>query len=207
MARYQKSLVRKQEMLSHLYDLIIEEGFENVSMNKIARKMGVNPSLMVHYFDTKERMVAELVNYLFSTYSRHIIPDLSESATPQERLQDFLDVVFGINWNGVVNNQVFFTYYTLALRRPEISDHIRRALRNIYTTIHRELVKAGIDGVLPKQDWDRATQFVMMVMEGANLFQGIEMFPTTREQRQRFLSKMVYEALMHPAPYPEDPAP
>ncbi|MEZ4851774.1 MAG: TetR/AcrR family transcriptional regulator [Bacteroidia bacterium] len=53
MGRKSKAKIRRQEILSHFYEVIIEEGFEGASIGKIAKRMEVNPSLLIHYFSTK----------------------------------------------------------------------------------------------------------------------------------------------------------
>ena len=47
--------LRKREILEHFQQVLVEEGFEGASIGKIARRMGINPSLIIHYFSTKRR--------------------------------------------------------------------------------------------------------------------------------------------------------
>ncbi len=195
MGRQSKSELRKQEILSHLYDLIIDEGFENISIKKIAQRMEINPSLIMHYFETKEIMVAELVDYLFSTYSKHIIPDLSQSESPEERLNDFLEIIFTINWDGVINNKVFFTYVTLALRRLEITEPMRNAFGNLFKVVKNELKLAGKAKVLPEQDWDLASEFILTLMEGCNVFEHISPLTEYRQRKRDAMKAAAYSAL------------
>ena len=92
MGRKSKAKIRKQEILSHFYEVIIEEGFEGASIGKIAKRMEVNPSLLIHYFSTKDAMVIGLIDYIMATYSSHILPDFSKVEDPQERWDDVVDV-------------------------------------------------------------------------------------------------------------------
>ena len=68
MGRKSKAEERKLEILQHFYEVIKEEGFENASIAKIAKSMEVNPSLLIHYFNTKEDMILELVDFLLNRY-------------------------------------------------------------------------------------------------------------------------------------------
>ena len=61
MGRKSKADVRKKEILEHFYIVLKQEGFENASIAKIANLMDVNPSLLIHYFKTKEEMVFAFV--------------------------------------------------------------------------------------------------------------------------------------------------
>ena len=69
MGRKSKADERKREILVHFYEVVKEEGFENASIAKIADRMEVNPSLLIHYFKTKEEMVVDLVDFLLDRYN------------------------------------------------------------------------------------------------------------------------------------------
>ena len=56
MGHYQKAEIRKPEILENYYQVLLEEGFEGTSIGKIARRMDIHPSLIIHYFKNKENM-------------------------------------------------------------------------------------------------------------------------------------------------------
>ena len=60
MGRKSKAAVRKREILEHFYNILKEEGLEKASIAKVAKRMAVNPSLLIHYFKTKEAMTVAL---------------------------------------------------------------------------------------------------------------------------------------------------
>jgi len=53
MPRKNKANIRKREILEHFYEVLSNEGLEGASIAKIAKHMGVHPSLLMHYFKTK----------------------------------------------------------------------------------------------------------------------------------------------------------
>jgi AcrR family transcriptional regulator len=42
--------LRKPEILKCFYETILAEGIEGASIGKIAKRMGIHPSLIMHYF-------------------------------------------------------------------------------------------------------------------------------------------------------------
>ena len=52
--------VRKPEILEHVYAVIKEEGLQGTTLSKIAEHMGVNSSLLIHYFKTKDDIMLAL---------------------------------------------------------------------------------------------------------------------------------------------------
>ena len=195
MGRKSKAKVRRQEILSHFYDVIIDEGFEGASIAKIAKRMDVNPSLIIHYFSTKDAMVLGLIEYLFSTYTAHIIPDLSDVEDPEERLEDLLDVIFGIQWDGIVNNRVFFTYYTLAFRNPEIKQQLSHTFAELTQIVKQELDFAKDKGVIQSPDTHRAADYIIMMMEGANFYQYASSYSASHAERRNMLKDSVLHLL------------
>ena len=68
MRSYQKAEIRKPEILDNFYHVLLEEGFEGASFGKIAKRMNIHPSLIIHYFKTKENLTTELVDLLIEKY-------------------------------------------------------------------------------------------------------------------------------------------
>ena len=62
--------LRRREMLAAYYQVLKDEGLQGASIAKIAKRIDAPPSLLIHYFGTKEQMTIELVDYLLEEY-RH----------------------------------------------------------------------------------------------------------------------------------------
>ncbi|MEM7658841.1 MAG: TetR/AcrR family transcriptional regulator [Bacteroidota bacterium] len=173
MGRKSKAVVRKQEILSHFYQVIIDEGFEGASIAKIAKRMDVNPSLIIHYFSTKEAMVLDLIAYIISTYSEHILPDFSEESNSQDRWGDVLDVVSRIDWERIMNNIVFYSCYTLGLRDPKINEQFVGLYQRVIDQLVEEIQLAHQANIIQVQDPRRAAEMMLTLVEGANFLQHV----------------------------------
>jgi AcrR family transcriptional regulator len=195
MGRKSKAKVRKQEILSHFYQVIIDEGFEGASIAKIARRMDVNPSLLIHYFSTKDAMVQELIAYIISTYSSHILPDFSEVENPAERWDDVLDVVSRIQWDRIINNIVFFSCYTLGLREPEVRKQFVSLYANITEILVAEIEHAKASNIIQVKDSNKAAEIILILVEGANFFQHLSTNPKTKKDRPEQLRSSIMRLL------------
>ncbi|MEZ4772789.1 MAG: TetR/AcrR family transcriptional regulator [Bacteroidia bacterium] len=174
MGRKSKSTVRKQEILSYFYDVIIDEGFEGASIAKIAKRMEVNPSLLIHYFTNKDAMVLGLIDYIISTYSSHILPDFSHVTDPLERWEDVLDVVSLIQWDRIMNNTVFYSCYTLALRLPEVKERFEKYYSSLRNALVSEIVHANSHNVIQVKDPEKAARLMISLVEGSNFYQHLD---------------------------------
>lgn len=182
MGRRSKANVRKQEILNHFYTVIIEEGFEGASIAKIANKMDVNPSLIIHYFKTKDLMVLGLIEYILETYSSHILPDFSNVADPQERWEDVVDVVSRIKWSSFLDTTVFYSAFTLSLRNEEIKKKFCELYENVENRIKEEIIIAKDAGIINVSDPGNVAKLIISLLEGTNYYQSInEEFGRTSE--------------------------
>lgn len=187
MGRKSKADDRRKEILSYFYDVIIDEGFEGASFAKIAKRMDVNPSLLVHYFSNKDAMVLGLIEYVVDTYAAQILPDFSEVADPAERWDDVIDVISKIQWDLFINSTVFYSAYTLALRNDEIKQQFMELYQGVRERLQEEVVFASEAGIINIEDPKRASELIIMVMEGANYFSNVWQDPPSREEQHQLL--------------------
>ncbi|GIO02623.1 hypothetical protein J5TS2_32910 [Brevibacillus halotolerans] len=80
----------KEKILKTTLELIKKEGFESVTIRKIATKSETNIALINYYFGSKERLISETIKVLLTSFQDTftILDDLSLS--PRDRLQSFL---------------------------------------------------------------------------------------------------------------------
>lgn len=174
MGRKSKAKVRQKEILSHFYDVIIDEGFEGASIAKIAKRMDVNPSLLIHYFSTKDAMVVGLMDHIVSTYSAQLFPDFSKVTDPAERWEDVIDVSSRIQWDRIMNSTVFFSFYTLALRMPEIKQRFNALYEGILETLTDEIGQASKAGVIKVDSPSQAAEKMVSIIEGYNFYYNLK---------------------------------
>lgn len=76
----------KDRILSAASDIIASEGFDKLSIRKIAKKIEYSPSIIYHYFHNKE----EILNVVMQKGYKKIVSAVSsmkiESSTPEEKL-------------------------------------------------------------------------------------------------------------------------
>ncbi|MFK7922233.1 MAG: TetR/AcrR family transcriptional regulator [Bacteroidia bacterium] len=173
MGRKSKATVRRQEILSHFYQVIIDEGFEGASIAKIAKRMEVNPSLLIHYFSTKDAMVLGLIDYIMTTYSPTILPDFSATTDPAERWQDVLDVISRMKWDRIMNHKVFYSCYALGLRLPEVMERFERLYQSLLERIEAEVICAAEANLIQIESPRNAAEFIMTMAEGRSFLQHV----------------------------------
>ena len=94
----QKKFLR-QEILDAASELFVKEGYENVSMRRIAEKIEYSPTTIYLYFRDKAELLEEVCHETFSELSRHLTRIQDQSRDPLERLRRGLIayVYFGLD--------------------------------------------------------------------------------------------------------------
>ncbi|MGG1660442.1 TetR/AcrR family transcriptional regulator [Brevibacillus sp. NRS-1366] len=80
----------KTKILQATLDLIKSEGFESVTVRKIAADSGTNVALVNYYFGSKDRLINEALSVFLSSFQGTF--DLLDDGTihPKQRLKQFL---------------------------------------------------------------------------------------------------------------------
>ncbi|MEW6553428.1 MAG: TetR family transcriptional regulator C-terminal domain-containing protein [Actinomycetota bacterium] len=182
-----KAETRKKEILENFYAVLAEEGLEGASMAKIASRMGIHPSLIVHYFSNKEEMVVELVDYMLAMYEETFLPRLRRIADPEERLHAAIDAIFGQDWAKLVDIGVFYSCYALSFRNARVRDSFQRMYSRLREVLAEELKGLMDLGVVAKADPVRFADFIISLMEGYYYYRGLMGDDRGFEELRQFL--------------------
>ena len=82
----QKKFLR-QEILDAASELFVKEGFENVSMRRIAEKIEYSPTTIYLYFKDKAELLEQVCHETFARLSAHLTRILEQPGDPTERLK------------------------------------------------------------------------------------------------------------------------
>lgn len=117
--------IRKQEILKAFYQTAQDEGLENTSMAKIAKILDVQPSLIVHYFKTKEELLSALIDFCLEKYTLIFEQEFSKPGEPRKKIQSLIERLFSKEWNELFDDGVFYSCYALIFRSTEIREKFR----------------------------------------------------------------------------------
>jgi len=120
--------IRRREMLAAYYQVLKDEGLQGASIAKIAKVVDAPPSLLIHYFGTKEQMTIELVDYLLEEHRHGYGDRLAAIADPIERLRAILDTFFDPEYHQLLDDSVFYACFYISLRHPLV----RRRFATLY---------------------------------------------------------------------------
>jgi AcrR family transcriptional regulator len=144
--------MRRREMLAAYYEVLLEEGLQGASVAKVARKAGAPPSLLIHYFGTKEQMTIELVDYLLERYHETYSADFARIADPLERLYAIVDALFSVEYHQLMDDRAFYALFYVSLTHPTVRRAFARMYEDSLGLIERALVECMTAGRLAAGD-------------------------------------------------------
>ncbi len=169
----ERGVARKREILENFYAVIAEEGLEGASIAKIATRMGVNPSLLIHYFSTKEHMMVELVDYMLTRYEETFLPALEGIEDAEKRLEVTLDAIFGLDWARLVDAGVFYACYSLSFRNHKVKESFQRMYSRLRGVLVEEIAELMERGVILRADPGKLADLVISLLEGYDYYRAV----------------------------------
>ncbi|MGD8426292.1 MAG: helix-turn-helix domain-containing protein [Balneolaceae bacterium] len=89
-------------------EMIVEEGFDGFSMQKLADRAGISPSTIYIYFDSKEDMLTKL----FIETARDFEEDALQNFEPSMNFKEGLWLQWKNRFRNIIKNLVRFYFFS-----------------------------------------------------------------------------------------------
>tara|TARA_R110001592_G_scaffold190887_1_gene436943 strand:- start:20482 stop:21114 length:633 start_codon:yes stop_codon:yes gene_type:complete len=114
------SEVRIRQILSAVRELLIQDGYKRLTMQKVADKAGIAVGHVQHYFPTKKILLQNMFQFVSDEYIKqyNLILEKLSTDQPEESLKAIVDYILG----GVSNENVrafSFEFWALSIRYPD----------------------------------------------------------------------------------------
>src|SRR6516162_5172282 len=83
---------RRVQLIEVTIDSLAEVGYVGTTLAQIARRAGVSPGLVAHYFDDKDGLLEAAFRTLSRAIARRVRARLALARTPRGRVQAVIDV-------------------------------------------------------------------------------------------------------------------
>lgn len=194
MGRKSLKETRRLEIIKVFYQVAKKEGYENTSIAKIAKVMDINPSLIIHYFETKEGLTYELIDHILDRYLL-IYTIKNKGKAKLDDLQATIEMLFSKKWNLLFDDGLFYTFYALAFREKKIKlkyKLILDALRNGLALMIEQCNEQDITHVESPQV---TADFIFVLVDGAYFYLSMENDKKAYLDRLAYYKQKAYDAL------------
>ncbi|MCG8684111.1 MAG: TetR/AcrR family transcriptional regulator [Desulfobacterales bacterium] len=195
MGRKSISHIRKPEILRHTYKVVEEEGFKGMTIGKIAKRMGVNSGLLIHYFKSKEGLIMEMVDFLYDSSMNHYINELESLTTPKERLESLLDILFDTSGTRPQRDAVFWSCYAMGFRDEQIREKIKAMMLRFIEFGVEEILGWEETGLAKVEDKKKAAAKILALSEGFGILKNSVDDPEIVQEVAEFMKNTTLETL------------
>jgi AcrR family transcriptional regulator len=126
----------------------------------------VNPSLVIHYFSTKQDLMHGLIEYILQRYRLLYNPE-SGTSNPKERLIKIIKNLFSRKWNKLFDDGVFYSSYALIFRDKTVKEHYKKLHDDLRKLLTEALHEAKMDGTIDIDDVEKTADVIFIFVEGA----------------------------------------
>ncbi|WP_290790807.1 TetR family transcriptional regulator C-terminal domain-containing protein [Flavihumibacter sp. UBA7668] len=165
---------RQPEIVKAFYKLAKKEGLENASIAKTAAMININPSLIIHYFQTREQLVSALIEFILERYLQIFkTPSVSEE-DPKKRLLTVIDKLFSQKWNMLFDDSVAYSCYSMVFRDKKVKSKFKEVLDQLRHNLEELIRNANEAGDIEVADPARAADMVFVIVDGAYYYLSLE---------------------------------
>ena len=157
---------RKPEILENYYQVIIEEGIEGASIGKIAKRMNIHPSLIIHYFKTKHNLTVELFDLLLERYAAPEFLQFDHIKDPRQRFESLIEALFSLEYSRTIDPGVHFGFYYLSFRNQDINKRFREMINHLKIFLVDQFGQFKKEGIVTVKDIGQAADMVVTLIEG-----------------------------------------
>lgn len=168
MGRKSLKSIRQQEIIEAFYKVAKGIGYENTSIAKVATEMGINPSLIIHYFASKEDLKYALIDYILDRYL--LIFDIGPRKKGLDRIKTVMDRLFSKKWNNLFDDGLFYTFYAEIFREERIKKKYKAILDGLRSALAEIIEELNDQGLLGVKQVKSKVDLVFVMVDGAYFY-------------------------------------
>jgi len=194
MGRKSLKEARQQEIIKVFYKVAKKEGYENTSIAKIAKVMDINPSLIIHYFETKEDLTYALIDYILERYL--LIYTIKDKGEPGlEDLQQTVEMLFSKKWNLLFDDGLFYTFYALAFREKKIKAKYKLILDALRKGLAEMIERCNTKAITAIKNPHTTADLIFVLIDGAYFYLSLESDKKAYTERLDYYKRKAYQIL------------
>jgi AcrR family transcriptional regulator len=185
---------RQKEIIKAFYKVAKKEGLENASIAKTAESIHINPSLVMHYFKTREHLIYGLIEYILDKYLLIYQIPSEYAAHPRDTLLKVIDNIFSSKWNTLFDDSVSYSCYSLTFRNKIIKGKYKQLLDALRKRLEQLIQDCNNKGALAVDDPAFTADIIFVLVDGAYYYLSLV---DDKEEYQRKLMQYKQQAITH----------
>jgi AcrR family transcriptional regulator len=184
---------RQKEIVIAFYKVAKREGLENASIAKVAECLKINPSLVIHYFKTREELLNALVNFILKRYLE--IYKIDGQIDSKEKLIELIDNLFSRKWHRLFDDGVFYSCYALIYRNEKFKEKYKDLHDALRGMLRNSLIEAKQNRIIDVQNVEQTAEILYTLVDGAYYYLSMVYQKKELEKKTLFLKKYALSLL------------
>jgi AcrR family transcriptional regulator len=168
----QNAEIQKPRIIRSFYETILEQGFEGASIAKIAKRMDIQSTLIIHYFGNKENMTLALVDFVVEEYSKIFkkIRNQRKESDPEERMLSFFKTIWSKPYYEKIDIAASLSVISVSFRNHRVRKKIQWLYQQFKILLIQELEVFFDRKRIETQDVERTANVLLSMVEGSRHF-------------------------------------
>jgi len=171
MGRKSLKVIRQNEIVKAFYIVAKREGLEKTSIAKVADNLKMNPSLVIHYFKSKQELELALIDYILERYLQ--IYKTNGEIDSCEKLLNLIDKLFSRKWNRLFDDGVFYSCYAHVYRNKKFKNKFKELHDSLRSILKQSFIDAQENDIIKLENMDILTETIFALLEGAYYYLGL----------------------------------
>lgn len=202
-----KNNTRKQDILEAYASIVVSQGLEGASIGAVARYMGINQSLIFHYFENKDDLLCQMSEMVVEKCIRFYEKTwpASRGVTPAA-FEEYVETILEIHRRRSrrVSPKLYFSLVYLLPRNKTVQSSFVRLTDAAATMIAERLEACRQAGFIETEDSHMAARTLMCLADGILCYDGL----VPAAERPLFVErqKQLFFSSVHYVPRPAEPS-
>jgi AcrR family transcriptional regulator len=157
---------RRDEIVGAALQLIVREGYNNVTLADIAEQVGVSKGLISYYFPRKEDVFLAVLNRIVERIAARFERFCSAEAPAPARMTMFFSNLFGNEKRARRYYTVVIDYMAQAIRNRAVQEYTQAIYDAYRVYMERVIIDGVASGEFRQVDPHRTASMFMALMEG-----------------------------------------
>lgn len=174
--------------------MVNEHGFSGTTLAKVADSVGMNPSLLLHYYKSKDEMIVGFVDFIIRKYEDFYLKPLETLTDPKERLKYLVDTLLVERGDveELVSDRGFYECYALSITHPKIKKMFQQFYDRFRQSLTKELIDIQEAGVIKVKNAKIAAGLLIVLLEGKDFYGNMTDDETSYTQLRKYLKEVAY---------------
>jgi AcrR family transcriptional regulator len=168
----QKAETQKPRIIRSFYETILEQGFEGASIAKVAKRLDIQSTLIIHYFGNKENMTLALVDFVVEEYSKIFkkIRNQRKESDPEQRMLSLFRTIWSKPYYEKIDIAASLSVISVSFRNHRVQKKIEWLYQQFKTLLVQEMEVFFDQKGIETPDVERAANVLLSMVEGSRHF-------------------------------------